>query len=140
MHDRAHAALAILSPRQAREVPLGRREEVGDYLLGQQLGVAERLRTRTYLSSSEPARGWALSLAAELAQLDGAQLGDIPPAGAAASPQSLSELRSAAAAASAARPRPSPRSRPIPARPPPRPPPPSPRCRARALEERCCWP
>ena len=57
VHDRAHAALAVLAPRQARELTAERREEIGDYLLGQQPGVAERLRTRTYLARSEPARG-----------------------------------------------------------------------------------
>src|ERR1700733_7913230 len=44
VHDRAHAALAVLAPRRARELSSERRLEVGDYLLGQQPGVAERLR------------------------------------------------------------------------------------------------
>ncbi len=79
VHDRAHAALAMLAPRQAREVPAARRAEVGDYLLGQQLSVAERLRTRTYLSGFEPARAWALTLAAELKALGGTPLPEIPP-------------------------------------------------------------
>ena len=78
VHDRAHAALAVLAPRLARELPPGRREEIGDYLLGQQTGVAERLRTRTYLSSVEPARAWAQALASELAQLAGAPLPEVP--------------------------------------------------------------
>ena len=64
VHDRAHAALAVLAPRQARELTPERRLEIGDYLLGQQPGVAERLKTRTYLSGSEPARGWADEIAA----------------------------------------------------------------------------
>jgi hypothetical protein len=78
VHDRAHAALAVLAPRQAREVPAERREEIGDYLLGQQRGVAERLATRTYLGGDEPARTWARQLAQELAPLASAPLPDIP--------------------------------------------------------------
>jgi len=89
VHDRAHAALAVLAPRLAREVPREHREEVGDYLLGQQAGVAERLRTRTYLGGSEPARAWALALSAELAPLSGGPLPDVPPPQAAAVPSGL---------------------------------------------------
>jgi hypothetical protein len=79
VHDRAHAALVMLAPRNARELSPDRRLEIGDYLLGQQPGVAERLRTRTYLAGSEPARAWASELAAELAPLAD-QLPEIPPA------------------------------------------------------------
>jgi hypothetical protein len=109
VHDRAHAALAVLAPRRAREVTPERRLEIGDYLLGQQPGVAERLRTRTYLSSSEPARAWAAEIAAQLAPLAGAGLPEIPPAaetpaaGAAAerAPQRVGDLSSASPSASA---------------------------------------
>jgi|SRR5580692_1534658 hypothetical protein len=97
VHDRAHAALAVLAPRQARELTPDRRREIGDYLLGQQSGVAERLRTRTLLSSSEPARVWAAALAAELAPLAGAGLAEIPPA----TPQRLGDLSSSASASAA---------------------------------------
>jgi hypothetical protein len=86
VHDRAHAALALLAPRQAREVPTERREEVGNYLLGQQRNVAERLRTRTYLSSFAPAHAWAQSIAGELMRLSGAPLPEIPPLAPAAPP------------------------------------------------------
>jgi hypothetical protein len=82
VHDRAHAALAVLAPQLARELAPERRSEIGDYLLGQQAGVAERLRTRTYLGSSEPARAWAQALTAELAPLAEAPLPDIPQAAA----------------------------------------------------------
>jgi hypothetical protein len=85
VHDRAHAALAMLAPRQARELAPERREEVADYMLGQQTGIAERLKTRTYLGSAEPARAWAQALAGELAALDPAELPDIPPASGAGS-------------------------------------------------------
>jgi hypothetical protein len=78
VHDRAHAALAVLAPGPARELDPAVRQEIGDYLLGQQPGVAERLRTRTLLSSSLPASRWAQALAAEL---NGAgELPEIPPA------------------------------------------------------------
>ncbi len=99
VHDRAHAALAVLAPRRAREVSAERRLEVGDYLLGQQPGVAERLRTRTYLASFEPARAWASELTVELAPLTN-QLPEIPPADAAAhdtgaaGPQRVGDLSS----------------------------------------------
>ncbi len=83
VHDRAHAALAVLAPRQARELALERREEIADYLLGQQAGIAERLKTRTYLGSTEPARAWAQALVDELAALGPAELPDIPPPSAA---------------------------------------------------------
>ncbi len=86
VHDRAHAALAVLAPRQAREVQVQRREQIGDYLLGQQRGVAERLATRTFLASSEPARAWAQALAGELAPLAGETLPDIPAGAAAGAP------------------------------------------------------
>ncbi len=107
VHDRAHAALAMLAPRRARELAAERRLEVGDYLLGQQPGVAERLRTRTYLAGDEPARAWATELAAELAPLAGEQLPEIPaaaplPASRAQAPQRVADLSSAASAAGGA--------------------------------------
>jgi len=82
VHDRVHAALAVLAPRQARAVDPAQRLEIGDYLLGQQASISERLRTRTYLGGSEPAREWARAVAAELAPLaNGQRLADIPSAG-----------------------------------------------------------
>ncbi len=78
VHDRAHAALAVLAARQARELTAAQREEVGDYLLGQRAGVAERLATRTYLDGSPPARAWATALAEQLEPLAGALLPEIP--------------------------------------------------------------
>jgi hypothetical protein len=102
VHGRAQVALAVLAPRQAREVTPERRKEIGDYLLGQQPGVAERLRTRTLLSSSEPARAWASEVASQLAPLAGAgaTLPDIPAAApGAGGPQRLQDLSPATAAA-----------------------------------------
>ncbi|HTW43768.1 MAG TPA: hypothetical protein VMD79_15790 [Solirubrobacteraceae bacterium] len=100
VHDRAHAALVLLAPRRARELGAAERLEVGDYLLGQQPGVAERLRARTLLASSEPARAWASELAALLAPLAGGALPEIPAASAAGAParepQRVAELFAAA--------------------------------------------
>jgi hypothetical protein len=78
VHDRAHAALAMLAPRQARELMAAQREDVGDYLLGQQAGVAGRLATRTYLLGSAPGRAWASTVAVEIAPLSSAPLPEIP--------------------------------------------------------------
>ena len=79
VHDRAHAALAVLAAPQARELSAEQRDEVGDYLLGQRTSSAERLATRTYLESSPQARAWAHALTAELAPLAaGAPLPEIP--------------------------------------------------------------
>jgi hypothetical protein len=105
VHDRAHAALAMLAPRRARELSSGQRLEVGDYLLSQQPGVAERLRTRTYLSASEPARSWAEEIATQIAPLAGVHLPEIPPPApsvaapaAEPGPQRVGDLSSATAA------------------------------------------
>jgi hypothetical protein len=88
VHDRAHAALAMLAPRRARELTPEQRLQIGDYLLDQQTGVAERIRNRAYLASSEPANAWARELAAQLAPLagPGAPLTDIPAPPATGSP------------------------------------------------------
>jgi hypothetical protein len=78
VHDRAHAALAVLAPAQARQLSAAQREQVGDYLLGQHSSVAERLAARTYIDSSPDARAWANALAAELQPLASASLPEIP--------------------------------------------------------------
>ncbi len=79
VHDRAHAALAVLAPAQARELSAAQREQVGDYLLSQSDGVAERLAARTYLDSSPEARAWAGALVAELEPLAaGRSLPEVP--------------------------------------------------------------
>jgi hypothetical protein len=100
VHDRAHAALVMLAPRRARELSPEQRLEIGDYLLGQLPGVAERLRTRTYLASSEPARAWASELAAELAPLAD-RLPEIPAATAHAEAPAPATASTEASAASA---------------------------------------
>jgi hypothetical protein len=78
VHDRAHAALAVLAPRQARGLTPERREEIGDYLLGQSSAAGERLRTRSMLEDSTASQAWARALASELAPLATAPLPEIP--------------------------------------------------------------
>ncbi|HTB71072.1 MAG TPA: sigma factor-like helix-turn-helix DNA-binding protein [Solirubrobacteraceae bacterium] len=78
VHDRAHAALAVLAAPLALALSPEQRAEVGDYLLSQRDGVGERLATRSYLDGSPPARAWANALAAELAPLSDAPLPEIP--------------------------------------------------------------
>ncbi len=79
VHDRAHAALAVLAPAQARGLDAAQREEIGEYLLGQQRDAGDRLRTRTLLASSQPAGDWARALAAQLGTLAPGALPEIPP-------------------------------------------------------------
>ena len=110
VHDRAHAALAMLAPRQARGLSAEEREEIGDYLLSQQPRAAEGLRTRTYLAGSEPARAWALALALELGPLVDGALPEIPAAAPVAGEAGTGDAGSSAAApeaqpAAATRPR-----------------------------------
>src|SRR5258705_6154887 len=83
VHDRAHAALAVLAPKEARELTPERRAEIGDYLLCQRTCVVERLATRTYLAGSAPAHAWACALACELEPLADGPLPEIPAAPAA---------------------------------------------------------
>ncbi len=80
VHDRAHAALAVLAPRQARGIEPTKRHEIGDYLLGQQASVTERLRTRTLLSSSASMTEWAQTLVKELTAIGGVELPEVLPA------------------------------------------------------------
>src|ERR1700732_1341335 len=80
IHARAQSALAMLAPREARELAAERREDIGDYLLGQQERMADRLATRTYLGASEPARAWAGAIAQEIAPLASSPLPEIPAA------------------------------------------------------------
>src|SRR5437764_13719454 len=105
VHDRAHAALAVLAPREARGLPVERRLEVGDYLLGQRASVAESLRTRSYLDSTPQARAWAPAIADELAPLAAHPLPEIP--GAAASDNGGAPVAAEAAAQPAPPPAPS---------------------------------
>lgn len=78
VHDRAHAALAVLAPKQARLVDAGARERIGEYLLGQQ-DEQEASATKEYLAGSTPAREWARSIAVELVTLAAEAVPEIPP-------------------------------------------------------------
>jgi hypothetical protein len=69
VHDRAHAALAMLAPRQARAVPTDRREQIGEFLLGQRQSDGDREATLSYLASDAGGRAWARALTAELSSL-----------------------------------------------------------------------
>lgn len=77
VHDRAHAALALLAPREARELSAPQREQVGEYLLGQQDPATES-RTRAYLEESAAGRTWARALSAELGALATRPLPHVP--------------------------------------------------------------
>ena len=101
VHDRAHAALAVLAPREARELTPARREEIGDYLLGQSGGVAPRLRARRLLADSPAAQAWARVVAGELAPLAPGALPEIPDG---AGPAAGASGAAAAAAASGGEP------------------------------------
>jgi hypothetical protein len=96
VHDRAHAALAVLATAQARALMPEQRAEVGDYLLGQSAGAGERLATRTYLEGSPQARAWAAAVAEQLRPLSDAPLGKIPAAPPAASASPGGQASSAA--------------------------------------------
>lgn len=80
VHDRAHAALAVLAPRQARLVDAAARERIGEYLLGQQ-DEQEASATKEHLAGSTLAREWARSIAVELVTLAAEAVPEIPPDG-----------------------------------------------------------
>ena len=77
VHDRAHSALAVLAPREARMLSIERRREVGDYVLGQQ-SEQQRLATRRLLESSPEALAWAQALASELSSVSQEPLRALP--------------------------------------------------------------
>jgi len=79
VHDRAHAALAVLAPREARMLSAERRRDVGDYVLGQQ-SEQQGLATRRLLESSPEALAWARALAAELSAVSEEPLRALPDA------------------------------------------------------------
>jgi hypothetical protein len=78
VRDRAHAALAMLAPSQARAVPADRREQIGEYILGQQQDDGDRLATFDYLSSDASGREWARALSDQLASLGDELLPGVP--------------------------------------------------------------
>lgn len=76
---RAHVALQVLAPGVSPRVVPGEREQVSDYLLGQQ-SVAEREDTRDLLAASPAARAWARSVADALRPIAPDALPEIPEA------------------------------------------------------------
>lgn len=74
---RAHSALAVIAPKQARALDPGDRERVGEYLLGQQ-SEQEAAATKSHLASSTPAREWARALAEQLVTLAASAVPEIP--------------------------------------------------------------
>lgn len=78
VRDRAHAALAMLAPREGRPLTSAQRELVGQHMLGQEDTAGERAALAE-LRTSAPARGWARALAAELGALAAGPLPEIPP-------------------------------------------------------------
>src|SRR3954447_16918062 len=78
---RAHDALAALGPEET-ELNEDRRDEVGDFLLGQQ-DEGQRASTTTFLEGSPDGRAWARVVSSELRELSPEGLPEIPGEGAA---------------------------------------------------------
>lgn len=75
---RARGAIAAVGP-DSTKIGEERRDEIADYLLGQQT-AAQRAATREYLEGSPAGRSWARAAATALAPIGGEALPDIPPA------------------------------------------------------------
>ncbi|HEY7622031.1 MAG TPA: hypothetical protein VH834_19830 [Solirubrobacteraceae bacterium] len=89
VRSRAHDALDALGPG-AGGVPTPRRQEIGDWLLGQQ-GPDEAAATRAFLEGSPAGRSWAEAVASELKPLAGdGRLPEIPPNGVPSEPVAAS--------------------------------------------------
>jgi hypothetical protein len=73
---RARGAVAALGP-DAGAIGDERRDEIADYLLGQQT-ASQRAATREYLEGSSAGRAWARAAAAALEPIGGDTLPDIP--------------------------------------------------------------
>lgn len=78
---RAHDALLALGPEDSDDLSEDRRDEIGDYLLGQQ-DEGQRAATWSFLESSPAGRGWARVVSSELRELKPEGLPDIPAEGA----------------------------------------------------------
>jgi hypothetical protein len=76
VRKRARGAVAALAP-DGSDIAPARRDEIADYLLGQQ-SASQRAATREYLESSAPGRAWARAASTALAPLGGDALPDIP--------------------------------------------------------------
>ena len=67
VRDRAHVALALLAPSQARELSGEERGTVADYMLGQD-SDSEMQTARELMETSPAASAWAHALSGELEQ------------------------------------------------------------------------
>lgn len=76
VRDRARDAIDALGPDDAA-VDHDRRDEIADFLLGQQ-GASQRAATREYLEGSAPGRAWARSVAGVLAPVAPDAIPEIP--------------------------------------------------------------
>jgi hypothetical protein len=79
MRRHAHAALAALGPDDTAGLEPARRDEIADWLLGQQ-SAEQRAGTERFVAGSAPARAWARVVAGELRGLGAQRLPDIPAA------------------------------------------------------------
>lgn len=73
---RACDAIAAVGP-DASDIGPARRDEIADYLLGQQT-ASQRAATREYLRGSTTGRAWARAAASALAPIGGDALPDVP--------------------------------------------------------------
>lgn len=73
---RARDAVGALGP-DAADLGSERRDEIADYLLGQQ-SASRRAATREFLGDSAPGRAWARAVAGELRPIAGDDLPEIP--------------------------------------------------------------
>jgi hypothetical protein len=77
MRRHAHAALAALGPDDTAGLEPARRDEIADWLLGQQ-SAEQRAGTERLLAGSAPARAWARVVADQLRGLGAQRVPDIP--------------------------------------------------------------
>jgi hypothetical protein len=77
MRRHAHAALAALGPDETAGLEPGQRDEIADWLLGQQ-SAEQRAGTERLLAGSAPGRAWARVVADQLRGLGAQRLPDIP--------------------------------------------------------------
>jgi hypothetical protein len=82
VRERAQAALSALGPSETSDLdlPSERREEIADYLLGQQ-PASQRAAVRSFLEQSSGGRAWARAVAGELRGLASTPLPEIPAEG-----------------------------------------------------------
>jgi hypothetical protein len=113
VRERALRAVHALGSAGREDLPAGRRDELADYLLGQQ-DADQVAATRRYVASSPQARAWATTVAGELAPIAPAGLPELPeepgpaPAPAAAQGDGAGEPAAAREQAAAREPAPAP--------------------------------